>query len=144
MDGFGNDTIDVRDGEQDSVQCGPGDDTVTADAIDTVADDCEHVARGWAAAAGGATKAGATLRVTGSRRIADVLRHGLVVHVPSSKRVTVRARIGRTLVARGSGRRTVRVRLTGAGRRRLRQARRAVLTLSAGNLRGRVVLSRAR
>ncbi|MDW5596787.1 PASTA domain-containing protein [Conexibacter stalactiti] len=43
--GAGNDTIDVRDGEVDSVVCGPGTDTVTADANDTVAPDCETVNR---------------------------------------------------------------------------------------------------
>jgi hypothetical protein len=42
----GNDTIDARDGERDSVNCGVGADTVHADAIDTVAPDCETVDRG--------------------------------------------------------------------------------------------------
>jgi Ca2+-binding RTX toxin-like protein len=137
LDGFGNDTIDARDGEQDSVQCGPGDDTVKADAVDRVADDCEHVERSGA-------PAHATLRVTGSRRIADVLRHGLLVRTSSARRVTVTARMGRALVARGAGRRTVRVKLTAAGRRRLRHARRAVLALRAGTARGSVVLEGAR
>jgi Ca2+-binding RTX toxin-like protein len=149
MDGFGNDTIDVRDGEQDSVQCGPGDDTVKADAIDQVADDCEHVERSGVAASGGsAAKAGAAkkaapakLAVLGSHRIADVLRHGLLVRVASTKRVTVNARMGRTLVAHGRGRRTVRIKLNATGRRRLRHAKRATLTLTAGKLRGRVVLT---
>jgi Ca2+-binding RTX toxin-like protein len=39
----GNDTIDARDGERDSVTCGVGTDTVKADAVDTVAPDCETV-----------------------------------------------------------------------------------------------------
>jgi Ca2+-binding RTX toxin-like protein len=47
--GSGNDTVNVRDGEVDSVVCGPGTDTVIADANDTVAADCENVDR----AAGG-------------------------------------------------------------------------------------------
>ena len=34
--GFGADTIDARDGEADSVSCGPGVDTVKADALDVV------------------------------------------------------------------------------------------------------------
>ena len=42
----GNDTIDARDGERDSVTCGVGADTVRADPIDTVAPDCETVERG--------------------------------------------------------------------------------------------------
>lgn len=44
--GGGNDTIHVRDGEQDSVTCGVGTDTVIADPIDTIAADCEHVDKG--------------------------------------------------------------------------------------------------
>ena len=45
---FGNDTIDARDGEKDSVDCGVGDDTATVDAIDVVAN-CERVDKGGAA-----------------------------------------------------------------------------------------------
>ena len=44
--GSGNDTIDARDGERDSVTCGPGADTVKADSADAVAPDCETVERG--------------------------------------------------------------------------------------------------
>jgi hypothetical protein len=43
---LGDDTIDVRDGEADSVTCGIGTDKVTADAADTIAADCEHVDTG--------------------------------------------------------------------------------------------------
>ena len=42
----GNDTIDARDGERDSVTCGAGADTVTADPEDAVAPDCETINRG--------------------------------------------------------------------------------------------------
>ena len=41
--GFGNDTIDVAGGAADTAACGEGDDSVTADALDTIAPDCEHV-----------------------------------------------------------------------------------------------------
>ena len=41
----GNDTIDARDGERDSVTCGFGTDAVKADAVDVVAGDCEQVDR---------------------------------------------------------------------------------------------------
>jgi PASTA domain len=44
----GNDTIDARDGERDSVTCGVGADTVKADPADVVATDCEQVERGTA------------------------------------------------------------------------------------------------
>lgn len=40
---FGNDTVEARDGEADSITCGPGTDTVVADAVDVVAPDCERV-----------------------------------------------------------------------------------------------------
>jgi len=43
---YGNDHVDVRDGEKDSVTCGVGTDTVIADAIDEIAPDCENVDRG--------------------------------------------------------------------------------------------------
>jgi hypothetical protein len=42
--GAGNDTINVRDGQRDVVNCGPGRDNVTADEVDVVRN-CEHVAR---------------------------------------------------------------------------------------------------
>ena len=45
---YGNDTVDVRDGEADSVTCGAGTDTVLADPADTVAPDCETVTRAGA------------------------------------------------------------------------------------------------
>jgi Ca2+-binding RTX toxin-like protein len=141
MDGFGNDTIDVRDGEVDSVQCGPGTDSVRADAIDRIADDCERVD---GAVAGGGSPSGGNgkLAVVGSRRIADILRHGLRVRVPVTGRVLVTARAGRTLIAKGKGRGTVRLRVTAAGRKRLRHARRVALVLTAGKARARVTLTR--
>jgi hypothetical protein len=43
--GDGADTIDALDGYVDTVACGTGDDTVTADSYDVVAADCEHVTR---------------------------------------------------------------------------------------------------
>lgn len=43
---YGNDHVDVRDGEKDSVTCGVGTDTVIADPIDEIAADCENVDRG--------------------------------------------------------------------------------------------------
>ena len=46
---YGNDTVEARDGELDSITCGAGADTVNADAADVVAPDCETVVRGGAA-----------------------------------------------------------------------------------------------
>ena len=48
----GNDTVHVRDGEADSVECGVGTDRVIADAADTVAPSCETVERGSGAGPG--------------------------------------------------------------------------------------------
>jgi Ca2+-binding RTX toxin-like protein len=44
---FGNDVVNARDGEQDSIDCGVGDDRATVDAIDVVAN-CETVDTGGA------------------------------------------------------------------------------------------------
>jgi hypothetical protein len=41
--GAGNDSINVRDGVKGEVSCGKGNDSVIADAVDTVAPDCEQV-----------------------------------------------------------------------------------------------------
>ena len=45
QDYFGNDHIDAIDGEHDEIYCGPGEDTVEADTIDTIEnpDQCETV-----------------------------------------------------------------------------------------------------
>jgi Ca2+-binding RTX toxin-like protein len=43
--GAGNDRVNVRDGERDSVICGPGRDTVIADKKDVIARDCERITR---------------------------------------------------------------------------------------------------
>ena len=43
--GPGNDTISARDRARDTIRCGRGRDTVTADRIDTIARDCERVTR---------------------------------------------------------------------------------------------------
>jgi hypothetical protein len=37
------DTIEARDGTRDNITCGPGTDTVLADAVDSVAAGCENV-----------------------------------------------------------------------------------------------------
>jgi hypothetical protein len=43
--GAGDDTFHVRDGEQDIVDCGDGNDTVQADFADVVDTSCEKVIR---------------------------------------------------------------------------------------------------
>lgn len=72
----GNDVVDARDGEADSVSCGPGTDRVLADSVDTVAPDCETVdaAKPDAGVVGGTcAKARATLRKA-KRRLARAQR----------------------------------------------------------------------
>lgn len=134
---FGNDTIDVRDGEADQVSCGIGQDRVVADALDTVDPDCEVVDR---ATAGGAPKApagpkggatGTTRKLTltigrVSRRAA--LRSGIPVTIvaPAAGRLSgAVVKSGRTVakggaVAKAGKRVTLRLRATRAGKRRLR------------------------
>ena len=77
---YGNDTIDARDGEVDSITCGAGTDTVIADPQDVVAPDCEHVdaassARRRGAPVAAAPRARSSL-CSGHTRLAKALRRG--------------------------------------------------------------------
>jgi hypothetical protein len=158
---YGNDTIDARDGEVDSVTCGAGTDSVQADPQDVVAPDCETVVR--AAAAGpevgpgpktgpGPVKRKATLALQGRPRLAAALRSGFVVRVtgaPAARTLTLTARRAGKVVARGSvkvpargGAVRVRLRFTAAGRRALRRAARASLSVTGATGRTTVVLRR--
>jgi Ca2+-binding RTX toxin-like protein len=129
---YGNDTVDARDGERDSITCGFGDDTVYADAVDVVDSDCEHVIRGAASGGGGGGAHTASLRASaGSTRLARALAHGLVVRVtaPSAGRLTASAAVrGRTVgraakTVRRAGTTTVVLRVSRQARKRLRHAR---------------------
>ena len=145
--GWGDDTIDVRDGAVDHVQCGPGTDTVTADPIDLVADDCEHVTGATAGGSGAGAGAGASVagtagataaRITGTTKLASVLRGGLrvAVAVPAAGRVGASARSAQSTVAMGSGtaRRagtiTIRARFSASARRRLAHRRSVALKIA--------------
>jgi hypothetical protein len=152
---WGNDTIDARDGEVDSITCGAGTDTVTADPQDAVAPDCEHVKRGGSAGSGpsgGGSAAGAKLALSGHPRLAKALRRGFSVRVKGAtagSRLKLTARAGRKVVARGSARVparggavTVRLRFTAAGRKALKRKRKATLVVSGGAVRGTVTLKR--
>jgi hypothetical protein len=50
---FGNDVVDTRDGQQDTVDCGAGEDRLSADAIDVVAANCEQVDKSGSGGPGG-------------------------------------------------------------------------------------------
>jgi Ca2+-binding RTX toxin-like protein len=138
---FGNDTIDVRDGEADQVSCGVGNDKVVADALDTIDPDCEVVDRAGAGPAGPAGpgtkkpgagaggKGGAKLTLTigrVSRRAA--LKSGIpvTVIVPAAGRLSgVAVKSGRTVAkgaatAKAGKRVTLRLKAVKGGKSRLR------------------------
>jgi Ca2+-binding RTX toxin-like protein len=166
--GSAADTVDVVDGERDVVACGPGNDSVKADAIDEVAPDCESVTRTGGGGGGGGPVSGggpggnpvvpagpggggAALAVKGARSLKALKAGRLKVVVPGVQpgaKVTVKARRAGKVLAAGSGRADtagdarVTLRLTKAGRRALRRARSATLTISAGALTATVRLGR--
>jgi Ca2+-binding RTX toxin-like protein len=134
---FGNDTIDVRDGEADQVSCGIGQDKVAADPVDTIDPDCEVVDRAGVAGAqngqspsgpkGGAKTVKLTLTLGRvSRRAA--LRSGIPVTViaPAAGKLSGTAvRSGRTVAkgtatAKAGKRVTLRLKAPKAQKRRLR------------------------
>ncbi len=143
---YGNDTIDVRDGEIDSVTCGAGADRVTADPADVVAADCETIDRG----SGAPVAQGPLVAVVRRARIASALAHGLTVRLTGvvAKKVALTARAGGRTVARGSarvsnGRATVRLTFTAAARARLRHGHGSLrLTITGAGVRATVTLRR--
>jgi Ca2+-binding RTX toxin-like protein len=133
---FGNDTIDARDGEQDSVTCGIGEDTVLADAIDVVAGDCEHVTRVGAApvpGSNGTGAAGALAATAGKVKLAGALAHGLKLRVsaPGAGRLAASAKgASGSAKVKKAGPATVVLRFTKAARRRARHARSLKLAIA--------------
>jgi Ca2+-binding RTX toxin-like protein len=162
--GSSSDTIDAVDGEVDNISCGPGQDAVKADAADVVAPDCETVTRGGAAPGPSATKpatakgggtttagTGATLTVAGRPTLRALLKGGLTVTVKNRRpgtKVAVSVKRGGTVVAKGTGKAgaggtaKVKVKVTKAGRKALRRATSAKLTLIAGSDRVTLTLKR--
>jgi len=130
---YGNDHVDARDGEVDTITCGVGEDVVEADPVDTVAADCETVHRGAggsAGAGGGGTDHGQQPGAAGLTRVKAVRRGGRLVvtgRATGATKVKVAVLRGRRTVARAqgqvrSGRFTVKV----------RAPRRVKVTVSAG------------
>jgi hypothetical protein len=169
--GSGNDAIEARDGEVDSIACGAGSDRVLADASDVVAADCEVVER----PADGpprrdddqqrASGRRLTLALAGAVRLRSALRSGLRVRVAGAKpgatvKVTLvlaasaarRAGLTRgkrpVAIAAGAARAgsrgtaTVRLRFTRAARTRLARVKRLAPTLRAGASSRAIVLRR--
>lgn len=121
----GQDLIDARDGAQEQVNCGPGTDSLKADANELVenwvdlSDQCESV-EGLAAGSAGSSgaPASATFKVISAK---PDRRHRITVRVsvPGPGRVTVRApRLRASKTARAAG--EVKLRLKKSRRARLR------------------------
>jgi Ca2+-binding RTX toxin-like protein len=107
---YGNDTVDVRDGEVDSVTCGAGTDVVEADPIDVIAPDCETVNRGAVTGKPGdvtadpAAPAGRLTATIASTRLRDARARGVLVKVtvPAAGSLKLTARKGSVVVGRVS------------------------------------------
>ncbi len=145
---YGNDVVQARDGEVDSITCGAGTDRVVADASDIVSSDCETVDRGTATTPGGAKP---SLAAAGSTRLGKALRNGLVIRLRGMRAGTVKvqARLGRKVVAsarvtvgaRGSA--TVRLRFARSARIALAKRAAVRLTVKAGGVSRTIRLRRS-
>jgi Ca2+-binding RTX toxin-like protein len=143
---WGNDTINARDGEVDSVDCGPGADTAVVDAADVVTN-CETVDKGAATPApdtqpagkGGAAGAAAGLTIIGSAKIKALLSGKLTVGVPCAAacRVTVAAKANGKTIARGratllkAGTAKVKLKATKKAKTSLKRVKKVKVTLTA-------------
>jgi Ca2+-binding RTX toxin-like protein len=146
---WGNDTINAVDGEVDSVDCGPGQDTANVDANDVVTN-CETVTKGAAAGtapgagnggkAGGASgKAAKGLSLVGAARVKALLGNKLAVGVPCAAacRITVTAKAGGRTVAAGratlleAGTAKVRLKVAKKAKRSLKHAKQLKLSVTA-------------
>ena len=135
---YGNDTIDARDGEVDSIVCGFGTDTVYADAIDVVDRDCEHVVRDDTGAGGGSGRTTVLSAKAIKAKLRSALAHGLRVRVttPGAGRLRVTATASGRKVAAGSrtvkraGAATVTLRFSKGTRAKLRRKRRVTFRVA--------------
>jgi hypothetical protein len=158
---FGNDTIYAQDGEQDTISCGWGTDTVYADAIDTVDGDCETVNRAGAAPVttkpttavtpGKTTKGGAKAALAGRVTITKAIRSGFTVKVTGVKagtKLKLSATRAGKVVARGSGKAsktgsaTVKLRFTSRAKKALRHAKTITLKVSGNGVSATITLKR--
>ena len=145
----GNDTINARDGEVDQVDCGVGPaDVANVDAIDNV-QGCETVNKSGSTTGPGGNDNGVpgdngvgpngsalTVRI-GKVKLAKALKSGVAINVttPGAGKVTVKAKRGSKVVASGSGKAgangaaTLKLKFTKAGRKALKRAKSAKLTV---------------
>ena len=156
----GNDVVDVRDGEADTVDCGVGEDRVVADPQDTVSN-CETVDAGQSGNDGTndqnqvvnngpGNQAGSSIVLARRTGLRTALRRGLKVRIAVAPGADVAARAlhGRRTVGRGraragtDGSATVTVRFTKAAKRSLARKRRVKLTIVAGTASAAVTLKR--
>ena len=85
---FGNDVVNARDGEQDTIDCGIGQDKAVVDAIDVVTN-CETVE---GAGSNGSPSGGGAMKVTfGSSKLRTVASKGLTLKVACSAACTATA-----------------------------------------------------
>jgi Ca2+-binding RTX toxin-like protein len=146
----GNDTINARDGEVDQVDCGVGPgDVANVDAIDNV-QGCETVNKSGSTTGPGGNDNGVpgdngvgpnasalTVRI-GKVKLAKALKSGVTVNVttPGAGKVTLTAKRGSKVVATGSGQAgadgaaKLKLKFTKAGRKALKRARSAKLTVA--------------
>jgi Ca2+-binding RTX toxin-like protein len=107
---FGNDVIDARDGELDTIDCGPGEDRATVDAIDVVAN-CEQVDKAGGGAGPGPN--GTDAQLNGPKRYTrKQLKKGIAVAWDCAAACTVKL----TLTADKKTARTLRTKLIASGK----------------------------
>jgi Ca2+-binding RTX toxin-like protein len=136
---YGNDMIDARDGEIDSIDCGAGTDSVKADPNDVVAPDCETVDRAAAPdVVDPQPKPGAIVVVASRIGLAKALKKGLTVKVAvpgagalkaTAKRSGKRVASGKATASR-AGTKALKLKFTTAARRALRHKSSAKLTVA--------------
>jgi hypothetical protein len=137
---YGNDQVDARDGEVDSINCGVGNDTVNADAIDVVSTDCETVNRpgggsttpppGGNGQQGGGQTAAISVLVS-KTSLKTALKKGVKVKVagPGAGKIALKGLKGSKAVASGkgligaSGKGTITLKFTKAGAKSLKKAK---------------------
>jgi Ca2+-binding RTX toxin-like protein len=145
---FGDDTVDARDGEADQVECGIGNDTVKADAIDQVSPSCETVQLPGTAPGptpgpdpdpqpDPGTDKGLDVALIGAAKLSSLRKSGTRFRVTCAGACKVAGTLSKgtkkvgagssTLIAPGTA--TVRVKPTAAGKKALKKVKTAKLTL---------------